>query len=157
VPEAQYLRIRRRLDAFIEAPTWPEGVQLEPFSIARAPEIHALLTLAYASGGGSVSSFGEWWPSLSQDSEYDPDLCFPVSDNLRTVVGFAQCWTSGFVKDLVVRPSQQRREIGRALLLHVFRIFQDRGAQTVELKVETENPSGAIRFYKALGMLPISH
>ncbi len=65
--------------------------------------------------------------------------------------GFAQCWTTNFVKDFVVHPDWQRRGLGRALLVHVFHVFQERGAPAVELKVETGNFS-AIQFYQNLGM-----
>jgi ribosomal protein S18 acetylase RimI-like enzyme len=100
--------------------------------------------------------FEDWWSSLSNDGEYDPDLCFPVRDRNGGLVGFAQCWTTGFVKDFVVHPRHRRRGIGRALLLHIFRIFRERGAEAVDLKVQTDNPSGAVRFYESLGMMKVS-
>ena len=73
-----YLRMRRRLDESPELPAWSDGVRLEPFSENCATEAHALLALGYADGGGSVPVFGTWWRSLSEDTEYDPSLCFPV-------------------------------------------------------------------------------
>jgi ribosomal protein S18 acetylase RimI-like enzyme len=127
----------------------------EDFTESCAAEAHALLELAYKDGGGSVPPFGEWWRLLSQDSEYDPSLCLLVCDGHDGLVGFAQCWTSAFVKDLVVHPRCRRSGIGRALLLHVFRIFQVRGAQAVDLKVQTDNPYEAARLYESLGMVPI--
>ena len=151
-----YLRLRRRLNEPPELPTWPDGVRLERFTESAASEAHALLALAYADGGGSVPSFGDWWSALTADSEYDSSLCFPVRDGEGTLVAFAQCWTSAFVKDVVVHPDFRRRGIARALLLHVFRVFQERGAQAVELKVEINNPTGAIALYEGLGMVRIA-
>jgi ribosomal protein S18 acetylase RimI-like enzyme len=118
--------------------------------------VHALLELAYADSEGSVSSFEEWWPSLAQDSEYDPTLCFLACDRAGSLVGFAQCWTTAFVKDLVVHPRYRRRGIGRALLLHIFSVFQRRGFPAVDLKVLINNRSGAVQLYESLGMFLIA-
>ena len=149
--------MRRGLNESVEAPIWPVGVYLIAFTESYASEVHALLELAYADSGGAVPSFEEWWPSLSQDSEYDPNLCFLVCDREGHLVGFAQCWSTAFVKDSVVHPRYRRRGIGRALLLHIFRVFQERGAEAVDLKVQTGNPSGAAQFYQSLAMLKISN
>jgi ribosomal protein S18 acetylase RimI-like enzyme len=144
--------MRRSLRGPIDEPVWPGDVTLEVFSGSRAAEVHALLELAYANGGGSVASFDEWWPGLVGDKEYDPNLVFPACDAAGIIVGVAQCWTSAFVKDLVIHPGFRRRGLGRALLLHVFHVFRERGDEAVELKVRTDNPSGALHFYENLGM-----
>ena len=156
VTEIRQLRMRRSLRESVGSLIWPDGVHLETFSESRAAEVHALLELAYAGGGGAVDAFEEWWSSLSTDSEYSPDLCFPAYASEGAIVAIAQCWTSAFIKDLAVHPGWRRRGIGRALLLHVFHVFQERGALAVDLKVQTENPSGAVQFYKSLGMFQIS-
>ena len=152
-----HLRMRRSLCESVGLPIWPEGVHLKTFSESQAADVHALLELAYANGGGAVDSFEEWWSSLSADSEYSPDLCFPVYASGGTIVAVAQCWTNPFIKDLAVHPGWRRRGIGRALLLHVFHVFQERGAPAVDLKVQTDNPSGAVQLYKGLGMFQISN
>jgi ribosomal protein S18 acetylase RimI-like enzyme len=149
--------MRRLLGETIAAPIWPDGLHLEDFTPACGRDAHALLELAYAKGGGSVPAFEAWWCALSQDGEYDPDLCFPVRDGEGKLVGFAQCWTSAFVKDLVVHPDFRKCGVGRALLLYIFQVFQKRGAAAVELKVQTDNPSGAVQFYARLGMSPVSN
>lgn len=152
-----YLRMRRPLGESVGPLQWPDGVHLKAFTEKYAAAVHGLLTLAYADGGGSVPSFEEWWRTLSQDEEYDPGLCFPVCDKQGSVIGFAQCWISAYVKDVVVHPRYRRRGIGRALLLHIFRVFQDRGAEAVDLKVEISNPTGAILLYESLGMVRIAN
>jgi ribosomal protein S18 acetylase RimI-like enzyme len=151
VTDVPHLRMERRLRESVDAPHWPDGVHLASFAESQAVEAQALLELSYRDGGGSVASFEEWWLQLSRDSEYDPGMCFPVRDEAGGLVAFAQCWTSGFVKDFVVHPRYRGHGIGRALLLHIFRIFKERSAQTVALKVETGNP-GAVAFYERLGM-----
>ena len=154
--DTPYFHMRRPLTGFLEAAVWPEGTRLKSFSEGCAGECHALLELAYKDGGGTVPAFREWWMSLSQDSDYDPTLCFPVYDGEGRLVGFAQCWITGFVKDLAVHPNHRRRGVGRALLTHIFQVFQQRGVKAVCLKVEASNPSGAIQLYEDLGMRRIA-
>jgi ribosomal protein S18 acetylase RimI-like enzyme len=156
VTGAAYFHMRRSLTGSLEAAVWPDGTRLKPFSEGCARDCHALLELAYRDGGGSVPAFGAWWTSLSQDGEFDPALCFPVYDGETRLAGFAQCWTSGFVKDLGVHPGHRRRGIGRALLTHIFQVFRLRGIEAVSLKVEASNPSGAVQFYQNLGMRRIA-
>jgi len=154
IMDTAQLRMRRRLGESVGIPLWPEGVHPGTFSESRAANAHALLQLAYATGGGAVGPFEDWWRLLSSDREYSPELCFPVYAGGEAIVAFAQCWTSAFVKDFAVHPDWQRRGIGRALLLHIFCVFQKKDALAVDLKVEADN-SGAIQFYQSLGMIHV--
>lgn len=149
--DTHFVRMRRCLSESVAVPRWPDRTYLKAFSELDAVAAHALLKFAYADGGGSVASFEEWWNRLSGDEEYDPALCFPVYDAEDRLIGFCQCWTTAFVKDVVVHPRYQRRGVGSALLLHAFHVFGDRSAKTVDLKVLANN-SAAIRFYESLGM-----
>jgi ribosomal protein S18 acetylase RimI-like enzyme len=110
---------------------------------------------AYARGGGYVEPFAIWWPSLIGDAEYDPALCFVAADEAGEIVGVAQCWTSAFVKDLAVAPTARRQGLGAALLCQAFHVFRERGAAHLDLKVEADNPTGALRLYRALGFREI--
>jgi ribosomal protein S18 acetylase RimI-like enzyme len=146
------IRMRRSLTDPVPEPVWPSGIRLVTFDPERhAEKIHALLVEAYARGGGYVEPFAIWWPSLQDDSDYDPALVFVAADRQDGIVGVAQCWTSAFVKDLAVAPSMRRQGLGAALLHHAFRVFRERGAAGIELKVHSDNPSGALRLYRSLG------
>jgi ribosomal protein S18 acetylase RimI-like enzyme len=146
------LRMRRPLSGPSPEPVWPSGYRMVPFEPDRHAEAaHALLVEAYAKGGGYVEPFAIWWPSLRDDSEYDPALCVIAVDEGNRIVGVAQCWTSAFVKDLAVAPTMRRQGLGAALMCHLFRAFRDRGAAFVDLKVEADNPTGAVRLYRSLG------
>jgi ribosomal protein S18 acetylase RimI-like enzyme len=150
--ERLVLRMRCFLAESIPDPVWPAGTRLVPFESDRhAAGIHALLVEAYARGGGYVEPFVIWWPSLQGDSEYDPALCFIAADAQGEILGVAQCWTSGFIKDLAVAPSMRRQGLGSALLCHALRDFAKRGAAYVDLKVHADNPTGAVRLYRSLG------
>ena len=148
-----HVRLRRLLDQPLAAPAWPSNVRLTPFTQSHAPAVHALLALSYANGGGSVCEYPQWWENLSTDSEYDPHLCFTAFSS-GALVGVAQCWASGYVKDLAVHPGWRRKGIAAALLLHTFHTFRMRGAQAVDLKVESGN-FGAIALYQSLGMVSV--
>lgn len=130
--------------------TFPEGIALRPFLPERhARAARALLNDSYADGAGQVAAFEDWWPALQADSEYDPALCFAVEDEAGALVAFAQCWTSGFVKDIAVASGHRRRGIGRALLEEIARIFFARVEPYLDLKVVAGN-AGAIAFYQSL-------
>jgi ribosomal protein S18 acetylase RimI-like enzyme len=132
------------------------GYRVRTLTADDAPAVHRLLELGYVEGGGHVGAFEEWWPSLRDDDEFSADLCFLAVDERQDIVGVAQCWTSSFIKDLVVHPLARRRGIAEALLRTVFREFRRRGEKHVDLKVQLDNPTGAIRLYKKLGMREVA-
>jgi ribosomal protein S18 acetylase RimI-like enzyme len=134
-------------------PTWPDGVAVRGFGPSDAESLHALLEHAYRNGGGSVAPFGEWLPRLVGDSEFDPETCFLVTSG-DGLAAASICWTSGFVKDLVVHETWRRRGLGEALLQLAFRTFQARGARRVDLKVEAANDA-ARRLYERVGMYAV--
>lgn len=134
----------------LRSPRWPVGVAVRTFTPADAGAVHALLVHGYRRGGGSVAEFHAWLPAMLGDSEYAARLWFLAADG-ETLAGVALCWTSAFVKDLVVHESWRRRGLGEALLRHVFRTFAERGATAVELKVDATN-APAIRLYERAGM-----
>jgi ribosomal protein S18 acetylase RimI-like enzyme len=145
-------RLRRDLAGPVADPIWPDGFSLRTFDAQDAPAVHRLMQLAYARGGGAVAAFEQWWPGIRDDGEFDAGLCFLAIDERGEIVGAAQCWNSAFIKDLVVHPDARRRGLAEALLLAVFQAFCRRGATRVDLKVELDNPSGAMRLYRRLGM-----
>lgn len=67
------------------------------------------------------------------------------------MAGATLCWTSGFVKDLVVRESWRGRGLGEALMRDALKVFTHRGARSVQLKVHGDN-NGAVRLYERIGM-----
>jgi len=149
-------RLRRDLVGAITPPTYPAGYHVRTFVVDDAMAVHRLLEVGYADGGGHVGSFEEWWPSLRADEEFAADLFFLAENERQDIVGVAQCWTSAFIKDLVVHPLARRQGIATALLWQVFSEFQHRGAKHVDLKVHVDNPTGALRLYRAMGMREVA-
>lgn len=148
------LRMRCMLERPVATPAWPPGIVLKALGPKPDPRLvqaaHAVLEAGYWEGGGGAPNFRQWWGALRKDHEFDPALVFLAMD-ASGVAGMAHCWTSGFVKDLVVPSRARRRGIGRALMLAAFQEFARRGALHVDLKVREEN-SGAIALYESLGM-----
>lgn len=146
----------RRFSRSLAAPqppaNWPLGFKLVPFTPeTSAQAVHRQLVEGYANGGGSVADYPTWWSSLGSDAEYDPELVFTVLDPAGLLAGAAICWTTAYVKDLVIAPAHRRCGVASNLLLHTFATFQTRGAKAVDLKVEADNV-GAVSLYRSVGM-----
>ncbi|WP_394886373.1 GNAT family N-acetyltransferase [Mesorhizobium sp. AaZ16] len=147
--DRQVVRLRRDLDDTLETPQCPDGFAMRIFRPSDAEAHHALLTLTF--DDGDDGPFETWWPKLSGNVEYDPELIFLVFDQDERLIGLAQCFSSAFLRDLAVHPDMRGRGLGEALLHHVFLAFRDRGAAHVDLKTEADN-LGAIRLYERVGM-----
>ena len=145
-----FLALSRRLDAPLPVLVWPSGFSRAPLSAALAPALHALLQRAYANGGGSVvPDWLDWWEWLAGDAEFDPALCFIAMADAAPA-GFCLCWSSGFVKDLVVDAPHRQRGLGATLLAEALQAFRARGLATARLKVEAGNHA-ARRLYARMG------
>jgi ribosomal protein S18 acetylase RimI-like enzyme len=108
---------------------------------------------SYQDGGGRVPSLEVWQQRFETDPEYDPALCFIATDNAG-IVGVCQCWTSAYIKNLVVHPRARGKGLGRALLLHAFNVFQQRREGFVDLKVKEDNLR-ARQLYESAGMYAV--
>ena len=131
-------------------PAWPVGVRVRTYAPTDARPLHGLLVHAYRHGGGEVAPFAAWLPRMTGDDEFDARLWF-LAESETGLAGAALCWTSSFVKDLVVHESWRRRGLGEALLRHAFGELRRRGAGRVDLKVDARNDA-ARRLYERVGM-----
>ncbi|WP_034102265.1 GNAT family N-acetyltransferase [Pseudomonas lurida] len=148
---AEYFQLLRRdLTTALPAPQWPAGTQLDHYRADLAPAIHAVLRLTQDQGGGRVPNLETWQHQFTTDAEFDPTLCL-VASNDEGILAVAQCWTSAFIKNLSVHPCAQGQGLGRALLLHSFQTFKQRGEPYVDLKVR-ENNLRARQLYESAGM-----
>ncbi|QOU06296.1 GNAT family N-acetyltransferase [Pseudomonas fluorescens] len=149
---AEYFQLLRRdLTGSLPAPQWPAGTVLDHYRDDLAPAIHAVLRMTQAQGGGRVAQLETWRHQFITDAEFDPTLCL-VASNGEGVLGVAQCWTSAFIKNLSVHPCAQGQGLGRALLLHAFHVFKQRGEPYVDLKVLERNLR-ARKLYESTGMV----
>ncbi|MFO2465084.1 GNAT family N-acetyltransferase [Pseudomonas sp. 15FMM2] len=143
--------LRRDLMGALPAPQWPADIRLDHYRDASAPAIHAVLCMAQEQGGGRVGSLDQWRQQFVTNAEFDPRLCL-VASNAHGILGVAQCWTSAFIKSLAIHPTAQGQGLGRALLLHSFLVFQQRGEAFVDLKVRESN-TRARHLYETAGMV----
>lgn len=148
------IRMRKVLESLAPMPPTPSGISLLPFAKSDPIGLHAVLQQAYATGGGSVGTFDSWFEPLVTDEEFDPNLVLIAADDEGKAVGLAQCWNSGFLKDLVVLPEQRDRQIGSWLLHHAFAATKSRGLAQLDLKVLADN-AAARRFYARHGMIEV--
>ncbi len=142
--------MRRDLSVVVPPPDWPVGLQLREYRPELATAVHRLMELGYLDGGGRVAALDMWQRQFETDPEFDPALCLIALD-AEDVVGVCQCWTSAYIKNLVVHPQFQGRGLGRALLLQAFKVFQQRREGFVDLKVREDNLR-ARRLYESVGM-----
>ncbi|WP_339547829.1 GNAT family N-acetyltransferase [Pseudomonas sp. RA_35y_Pfl2_P32] len=147
---AYCLLLRRDLAGPLPPSTWPAGIRLDTYQPALAEAVHQLLEAGYRQGGGQVSTLAIWRERFERDPEYDPHLCVIATD-AQGLVGVIQCWTSAYIKHLVVHPRAQGQGLGRALLLHAFSLFQQRREGFVDLKVLEDNLR-ARQLYERCGM-----
>lgn len=145
--------MRRDLAEVVPGIDWPSGIQLSHYRPELAATVHHLMELGFADGGGRVQALSRWQQQFETDPEYDPQLCFVLLDH-EGVVAVCQCWTSAYIKDLVVHPRARQRGLGQALLMHAFKVFQQRREGFVDLKVLEDNLR-ARRLYERVGMYEV--
>ena len=148
---AYYQLLRRDLTKSLPAPQWPADTRLDHYRNELAPAIHAVLRMTQAQGGGHVANLDTWQQQVITDAEFDPTLCL-VASNVDGILGVAQCWTSAFIEHLCIHPCAQGQGLGRALLLHSFQVFKQRGEPYVDLKV-LESNRRARQLYESAGMV----
>jgi len=113
---AKVWRMRAELDpASGREPDWPRQIRVRTLAPADAEAVHSLLAHGCRGGGGSVTPFEAWLPEMTADDEFDSELWF-LAESRAMLVGVALCWSSAFVKNVVVRESWRRRGHGEALL-----------------------------------------
>lgn len=146
------LAMWRRLDAAEPEPEWPDGVTVRTFEQADGAAVHALLDEAYGGwdAGYVPLAHEEWLRAMTGDAEYDPTVWW-LAERAGGLAGCALWWSSGWLKDVVVREGERGRGIGAALIRHGFAEFARRGVRRVGLKVDAANPTGAPRLYERLG------
>jgi ribosomal protein S18 acetylase RimI-like enzyme len=146
------LRMTRDLGLPIPAPEWPPAVAVRTFETRDAQVVHALLDEAYGAWDGRYVPLphDDWVRWMTGDIDFDPTVWW-LAERDGELAGCALHWRSGFLKDLVVRESERGRGLGAALVNHGLAEFARRGSERVGLKVDSTNPTGAVRLYERLG------
>jgi mycothiol synthase len=157
--EREIVRMWRALDGDLAAPTWPSDAGVRTFEDADAHRVRTLLDSSYAGWDPdySLREHDDWLAFMTGHDDFDPAMWF-LCERGDDLVGCALHWRAsegkGWVKDIVVRKSERGRGLGRALLEHGFREYRDRGVERVGLKVDANNPTGALQLYERVGFVP---
>lgn len=101
--------LRRDLGTPLPAASWPATIHLGPYQASLAAGVYQLMQEGYADGG-DLPELDTWRRHFETDAEYDPALCF-IAHDAEGLVGVAQCWTSAYIKDLVVHPAPGARAL----------------------------------------------
>lgn len=102
-------------------------------------------------------SYEDWAHWFLAPDRFTPELWLLAWEESEPC-GVAMCHTHrtepglGWVDVLAVRRRWRRRGIGRALLLHAFGAFVDRGLTSARLGVDSDSPTGAHGVYEDAGM-----
>ncbi|HEY7536607.1 MAG TPA: GNAT family N-acetyltransferase [Gaiellaceae bacterium] len=135
-------------------PVWPAATSVRTFEPADGEPVHALLDEAYRAWDSRYvpQPHADWLRSMTGDSEFDPTVWW-LAERGGELAGCALFWSSGWLKDLVVRSSERGRGLGTALVRQGLAEFARRGVARVGLKVDADNPTGAVRLYERLGFV----
>jgi GNAT superfamily N-acetyltransferase len=144
------------------APAWPDGVQVRTFvpnqdeqATFRADE-----EAAEDKGYHQPLDFEAWAKRMGLNTErFDPSLWFLAWDG-NQIAGVAlnyhdQKSDTGWIDHLGVRRAWRNKGIGKALLLHSFREFYQRGVRRIKLSVDAKSLTNAPQLYESVGMRTI--
>jgi ribosomal protein S18 acetylase RimI-like enzyme len=153
--QREILRMWRRLGDE-PAPPAVDGIEVRTHRNGDAERVHALLDDAYAGWDDDYTRMPHdtWLQWMTQHDDFDPELWF-LAEGDGELVGCALHWGArsgyGWVKDIVVREDVRGNGLGRVLLEHGFHSYAQRDVPRVGLKVDGNNPTGALRLYERAG------
>ena len=153
-----YREVRRFYEMAIHLETRPQvpEVAVETLREEEARAFHEALDEAFQDHWEHHSlSFEAWWERHSSNPGLDLSLWFLIRDGADVVAvarNEANRNGGGYVGALGVRRAWRGRGYARALLMHTFGEFYDRGMPRVTLGVDAESPTGATKLYESVGM-----
>ena len=148
------LVLRRPLRHPEPEPSWPDGIAVRTFEPGDAAAVHALLDEAYRAWDSRYVPLAhdDWLRWMTGDPDFDPTVWW-LAQRDGELAGCALHWSTGFLKDLAVRAGERGRGLGAALVQQGLAEFARRGVESVGLKVDAANPTGAPRLYERLGFV----
>jgi mycothiol synthase len=100
-------------------------------------------------------SFEDWWARNERRPGFDLSLCYVIRDGDEIAAASRNESNrngGGYVATIGVRRPWRGKGYAKALLLHTFREFYDRGVTRVTLGVDAQSPTGATHLYERVGM-----
>jgi mycothiol synthase len=159
-PVQYHWRMEITLETAPPAPRFPTGIEIRPF-IQEQHDVavwQADNEAFHGYPGHHASTLDDWRRYRFDDPEFDPSLWTIAWDGAE-IAGYSinRYRTGiGWIRTLGVRPAWRKRGLGEALLYHSFGEYYRRGTTTIGLGVNANNPTGATRLYRKVGMHPAS-
>jgi GNAT superfamily N-acetyltransferase len=155
-----YAEVRRFFDMAIEQREAPPPVEVPVETVgddeASLRAFHATLDEAFQDHWEHHStSFEEWWERHSKNPNLDLSLWFLIRDGDEVAAVTRNEGNrngGGYIGAIGVRRPYRGKGYAKALLLHSFREFFERGMPRVTLGVDAQNPTGATHLYERVGM-----
>jgi mycothiol synthase len=153
-----YEEVRRFYDMAIEQTEPPPPVDLPVEAVTEDDlrAFHAALDESFQDHWEHHSTpFEEWWGRHSKNPNLDLSVWFLIrdGDEIAAVArNEANRNGGGYIGALGVRRPWRGKGYAKALLLHSFREFFERGMPRVTLGVDAQNPTGATHLYERVGM-----
>ncbi len=166
VPRRYYTDMRRDLSLPIPDVSLRDGLVLVPWTPERDDAVRHAHNEAFSDDWGSAPHTPESW--VEGRSAFAPQWSFVVLDrsNDRSPVAgyllserYEQDWPSlgyseGYIDVLGVRRAWRGKRVATVLLTAAMRAYAADGIQFAGLGVDTDNPSGAVGIFAALGFEP---
>jgi mycothiol synthase len=153
-----YTETRRFYDMAIEQTEPPPPVAL-PVEVVQADELrgfhHALEEAFRDHWEHHPTPFEEWWQRHGANPNLDLSLWFLIRDGDEIAAVTRNEGNrngGGYIGAIGVRRPWRGKGYAKALLLHSFRVFFERGMPRVTLGVDAQNPTGATHLYERVGM-----
>ena len=156
-PVRYAFRMEMDLVEELARPRWPEGISVRSYRAEEARTVYELESEIFAADWNFTKlDFADWCRLYLGSTEFDPRLWF-VAESASEVVGLALCRSErrpevGHIGVLGVKPGWRGRGLGLALLLHSSAELRAHGRSRVDLGVDAENTTGALRLYERAGM-----
>jgi mycothiol synthase len=153
-----YRDVRHFFEMAIEQTEPPEPVDLPVETVREedAEAFHAALDEAFEDHWEHHSTpFEEWWQRHTSNPNLDLSLWFMIRDGDEVAAVTRNEGNrngGGYIGAIGVRRAWRGKGYAKALLLHSFRVFFERGMPRVTLGVDAENPTGATHLYERVGM-----
>jgi ribosomal protein S18 acetylase RimI-like enzyme len=153
-----YTEIRRFYEMAIEQtdPPAPVDLRVEPVRESELRDFHAALDEAFQDHWEHHSTpYEEWWGRHSDNPNLDLSLWFVIRDGDEVAAVTRNEGNrngGGYIGAIGVRRPWRGKGYAKALLLHSFREFFERGMPRVTLGVDAQNPTGATHLYERVGM-----
>ena len=147
-----FLRMGIELEAEPTVPAMPDGIALVSLTEADDAEVHAVAESAFRDHWDHVPRSLDQFRRRYEATDRGLWVGARAGDELVAASVNELRFGGGWVGSLGTLREWRGRGLAQALLLASFRLFRERGERNVQLGVDAESPTGAVRVYERVGM-----